>query len=155
VDAFYATPLIALSPILILAMGIKWLRKSPWFSYWLSSRSWSTPPQESDPRTRSRPIIWRYDPGDISYGVASCGVALHYCGIEARDRQGHRCYFVGELFGAREGVGFLISISAQVFDIPELFVGVLILAIAGVLSVKVLTLAEVKIAPWRQFELRA
>jgi NitT/TauT family transport system permease protein len=63
--------------------------------------------------------------------------------------------FVGELFGAREGIGFLISISAQVFDIPALFVGVLILAIAGVVSVKVLTIAEVKIAPWRQFELRA
>jgi ABC-type nitrate/sulfonate/bicarbonate transport system permease component len=62
---------------------------------------------------------------------------------------------VGELFGAREGIGFLISISAQVFDIPALFVGVLILAIAGVLSVKILSIAEMKIAPWRQFELRA
>ena len=41
--------------------------------------------------------------------------------------------FIGEMFGAQEGLGYLISLSAQTFDIPGMFVGVLVLATAGVL----------------------
>lgn len=39
---------------------------------------------------------------------------------------------VGELFGATAGLGFLIATAGQTFDVPDLFVGVLCLAFAGV-----------------------
>lgn len=56
---------------------------------------------------------------------------------------------VAELFGARAGLGFLILNSAQSFDTAGLFVGVIILAIAGVVSVELLKWLEAALAPWR------
>jgi NitT/TauT family transport system permease protein len=56
---------------------------------------------------------------------------------------------VAELFGARAGLGFLILSSAQSFDTAALFVGVFILAIAGILSVSALKWTEQALAPWR------
>jgi NitT/TauT family transport system permease protein len=57
---------------------------------------------------------------------------------------------VAELFGARAGLGFLILNSAQSFDTAGVFVGVIILAIAGVVSVELLKWIEFKLAPWRE-----
>jgi NitT/TauT family transport system permease protein len=56
---------------------------------------------------------------------------------------------VAELFGSRAGLGFLIIQSAQSFDTAAVFVGVIILAIAGVGSVAALKWVEQKMAPWR------
>jgi NitT/TauT family transport system permease protein len=56
---------------------------------------------------------------------------------------------VAELFGARAGLGFLILNSAQAFDTAGLFVGVIILAIAGVVAVELLKWLESALAPWR------
>lgn len=59
---------------------------------------------------------------------------------------------VAELFGARAGLGFLILMSAQNFDTPALFVGVIIFAIAGVASVSVLKWLEMHFAAYRYQE---
>ena len=56
---------------------------------------------------------------------------------------------VAEMFGARAGLGYLILAAAQRFDTAALFVGVFILAIAGVVSVEFLKWLEVRLAPWR------
>lgn len=56
---------------------------------------------------------------------------------------------VAELFGARAGVGFLIMNATQGFDTASMFVGVLVLAIAGVVSVEGLKWLETRLAPWR------
>ncbi len=56
---------------------------------------------------------------------------------------------VAEMFGARAGLGFLIINAAQSFDTAGVFVGVIILAIAGVLSVEFLKWLEGRLAPWR------
>ena len=63
--------------------------------------------------------------------------------------------FIGELFGAQHGLGYLISLSAQTFDIPGMFVGVLILAAAGVLCTAMFEYIERRIAPWRHFDIKA
>ena len=60
---------------------------------------------------------------------------------------------VGELFGARAGLGFLILTSSQLFDTAGLWVGVFILAGTGILSVIILQKVEKRMAPWREFEL--
>jgi NitT/TauT family transport system permease protein len=60
---------------------------------------------------------------------------------------------VGELFGARAGLGFLILTSSQAFDTAGLWVGVFILAGTGILSVILLQKVEKRMAPWREFEL--
>ena len=56
---------------------------------------------------------------------------------------------VAELFGARAGLGFMILTSAQNFDTPALFVGVIIFAIAGVASVSLLKWIEQYFAAYR------
>jgi len=57
---------------------------------------------------------------------------------------------VAELFGARAGLGFLILNAAQSFDTAGVFVGVIILAIAGVVAVELLKWLESRLAPWRE-----
>jgi ABC-type nitrate/sulfonate/bicarbonate transport system permease component len=61
---------------------------------------------------------------------------------------------VGELFGARAGLGFLVLTSSQLFDTAGLWVGVFILAGTGILSVVLLQKVERRMAPWREFELK-
>jgi NitT/TauT family transport system permease protein len=56
---------------------------------------------------------------------------------------------VAELFGARAGLGFLIINAAQSFDTAAVFVGVIILAVAGVVAVAALKWLERIMAPWR------
>jgi NitT/TauT family transport system permease protein len=60
---------------------------------------------------------------------------------------------VGELFAARAGLGFLIITASQVFDTAGLFVGVVVLAVAGIVSMELLKMLERRIAPWREFKL--
>jgi NitT/TauT family transport system permease protein len=62
---------------------------------------------------------------------------------------------VAELFGSRAGLGYLILTSEQVFDTASLFLGVLLLASSGVAAVELLKFIERKVAPWRQFDLKA
>lgn len=59
---------------------------------------------------------------------------------------------VGEMFGSRAGLGFLIVASGQVFDTAGLFVGVLTLAISGIIAVELCKWIEKRLAPWRQFK---
>lgn len=159
VDALYSTPLIALSPILIITLGIEMASKVA--IVFLLAVFPILVNTTAGIRSTDESLI----EAARSFGATTSEIfrlvmlpaALPFiiAGLRLGIGRGIVAIFVGELFGAREGVGFLISISSQVFDIPGLFVGVLILAIAGVVSVKVLTIAEVKIAPWRQFDLRA
>lgn len=159
VDALYSTPLIALSPILILALGIEMASKVAIvfllavFPILVNTTAGIRTTDES--LIEAARSFGATTPEIFRMVLLPAALPFIIAGLRLGIGRGIVAIFVGELFGAREGVGFLISISAQVFDIPGLFVGVLILAIAGVVSVKVLTVAEVKIAPWRQFELRA
>jgi NitT/TauT family transport system permease protein len=56
---------------------------------------------------------------------------------------------VAELFGSRAGLGYLILISGQQFDPAGLFVGILLFALVGVGSVEAVRVLERRIAPWR------
>ncbi|HEY7555031.1 MAG TPA: ABC transporter permease [Candidatus Binatia bacterium] len=55
---------------------------------------------------------------------------------------------VSEFFGARAGIGLLISAASEAFKTAEAFVGVAVLAIGGYLTFELLKYAERKIAPW-------
>ena len=56
---------------------------------------------------------------------------------------------VGELFGAKAGLGNIITTASSVFDMPTLFVAVVTLAIAGVSLTAVLRMFEVRLSAWR------
>ena len=55
---------------------------------------------------------------------------------------------VAELFGSRAGLGRLISQSADAFNMPELFAGVIVLAVAGIVMTAGFTWLEGKLVPW-------
>jgi NitT/TauT family transport system permease protein len=159
INALYATPLVAFSPILILAFGIGPAStvaivfllvvfpilinttagiRSTDASLIEAARSFSA----------SRFEIFRLVllPSALPFIVA---------GLRLGIGRGLVAVFIGELTGAREGLGYLISISGQTFNVPGMFVGVLVLAAAGVVGVALLEYVEGKIAPWRHFELKA
>jgi NitT/TauT family transport system permease protein len=56
---------------------------------------------------------------------------------------------VAEMFGSSAGLGFRILVSGQAFDTASLFVGILLLALAGVIGVELLKYLERQLAPWR------
>jgi NitT/TauT family transport system permease protein len=55
---------------------------------------------------------------------------------------------VGDLFGSSKGLGYLILNASQLFNTPMLFVGTVILAIAGVLLTGSLSAIERAVSPW-------
>jgi NitT/TauT family transport system permease protein len=55
---------------------------------------------------------------------------------------------VGELFGARAGLGFLVVQAAEVFDMPLLFAGILVLAASGIVFTAAFRALERKLVPW-------
>ncbi len=57
---------------------------------------------------------------------------------------------VAELFGARAGLGQLISQAADNFNMPDLFAGVAILAIAGIALTAGFEKLEARLLPWRE-----
>jgi NitT/TauT family transport system permease protein len=56
---------------------------------------------------------------------------------------------VGELFGAKAGLGNVITTASSVFDMPTLFVAVVTLALAGVVLTGILRKFELRLAAWR------
>jgi ABC-type nitrate/sulfonate/bicarbonate transport system permease component len=56
---------------------------------------------------------------------------------------------VGEIFSSNAGLGFLIVNSSQTYNTAGLFTGVLMFAIAGVVSTRLLLALENRLAPWR------
>ena len=55
---------------------------------------------------------------------------------------------VAELFGSRAGLGRLISASADAFNMPELFAGVVILAVAGFVRTAGFSKLVARLVPW-------
>ena len=56
---------------------------------------------------------------------------------------------VGELFGAKAGLGNIITTASSVFDMPTLFVAIVTLALAGVFLTAILRKFELRLAAWR------
>lgn len=56
---------------------------------------------------------------------------------------------VGELYAATAGVGFMITVAGATFQTDKVFVGVLLIALAGVLMIEALTRIERRFDTWR------
>jgi NitT/TauT family transport system permease protein len=56
---------------------------------------------------------------------------------------------VGELYAATAGIGFMITVAGATFQTDKVFVGVLIFALSGMLSMELLTKFERRFDRWR------
>ena len=66
------------------------------------------------------------------------GVALGLIGV-----------VVGEMFGGSEGIGFMVAYGSQTFDTAQLFVGVMVIAFAGILLTWLTERLESHFSRWR------
>ena len=56
---------------------------------------------------------------------------------------------VGELYAATAGIGFMITVAGATFQTDKVFVGVLIFALTGMISMEILTKMEARFDKWR------
>lgn len=152
ISGLYATPTIALAPLFILWFGIGiWSKVLVVIFLVLFPVTINT---EAGLRTTSDRLIemlrsFGATQRQIFFKV-SLPSALPFilAGLKLGIGRGLIGVVVAELFGSRAGLGRLISQSADAFNMPELFAGVIVLAVAGIAMTAGFSWVERKLVPW-------
>ncbi|HXG52125.1 MAG TPA: ABC transporter permease [candidate division Zixibacteria bacterium] len=151
--ALYASPLVALAPLIIVVFGVGLLAKSalvfvlsifPFiFNTFAGVRSTdrllidvvrSFGGRERDLYLK---VIF---PSTLPYIIAGARIALG---------RGLVGIIVGEFYAASEGIGYAISRFGDTYRLPEMFAGILVLMIAAVVLTEGMRKLEALLAPWR------
>lgn len=152
ISGFYATPTIALAPLFILWSGIGlWSKVLVVISLVLFPVAINT---EAGLRTTSERLTEMLR----SFGATRRQIFLKVslpsatpfilAGLKLGIGRGLIGVVVGELFGSRAGLGQLISESAEAFNMPDLFAGVIIFAVAGIVLTAAFSWIERRAVPW-------
>ncbi len=152
ISGFYATPTIALAPLFILWLGIGiWSKVLVVVFLVLFPVTINT---EAGLRTTSPRLIemlrsFGATPGQIFFKLSlPSATPFILTGLRLGIGRGLIGVVVAELFGSRAGLGRLISQSADSFNMPELFAGVVILAVAGIAMTAGFGRLERRLVPW-------
>lgn len=152
ISGFYATPTIALAPLFILWLGIGiWSKVLVVIFLVLFPVTINT---EAGLRTTSERLIEMLKSFGASRGQIFFKVSLPsalpfiLAGLKLGIGRGLIGVVVAELFGSRAGLGRLISQSADAFNMPELFAGVIVLAVAGIAMTAGFGWLEKRLVPW-------
>jgi NitT/TauT family transport system permease protein len=152
-NALYATPRIAMVPLIIIWFGIGMWSKvfivflSAFFPILVNTVA-GIRNMDADLLRAARSFCasdWQIFktlaiPGSVPFiltGVRQ-GVALGLIGV-----------VVGEMFGGSEGIGFMVAYGGQTFQTDTLFVGVVIIAFAGILLTSIAEGLERRFSRWR------
>jgi ABC-type nitrate/sulfonate/bicarbonate transport system permease component len=152
-NALYATPRIAMVPLIIIWFGIGMWSKvfivflSAFFPILVNTVA-GIRNMDSDLLRAARAFCasdWQIFktlaiPGAVPFiltGVRQ-GVALGLIGV-----------VVGEMFGGSEGIGFMVAYGGQTFQTDTLFVGVVIIALAGIILTSIAERLERRFSRWR------
>jgi NitT/TauT family transport system permease protein len=152
ISGLYATPTIALAPLFILWLGIGiWSKVLVVIFLVLFPVAINT---EAGLRTTSERLIEMLR----SFGASRRQIFLKVslpsavpfilAGLKLGIGRGLIGVVVAELFGSRAGLGRLISQSADAFNMPELFAGVVVLAFAGIVLTAGFGWLEQRLVPW-------
>jgi NitT/TauT family transport system permease protein len=152
ISGLYATPTIALAPLFILWFGIGiWSKVVVVITLVLFPVTINT---EAGLRQTSERLIEMLKSFGASgrqiFFKVSLPSALPFilAGLKLGIGRGLIGVVVAELFGARAGLGQLISASADTFNMPDLFAGVVVLAFAGITMTAGFSWLETKLVPW-------
>ena len=151
--ALYASPLIALAPLLVLTLGVGLPAKVvlvfllavfPFVFNTAAGVRGTDPLLVSVVRSfggKERDLYLKVIlPGVVPYVVAATRLAIG---------RGLIGILVGELYASSEGLGFAISRFGDTYRLPEMFVCILVLAVAAVVLTEGIRKLEVVVAPWR------
>lgn len=151
--ALYASPLIALAPLLIIAVGVGIAAKAllvfllavfPFVFNTFAGVRCTDPLLVSVVRSfggTDRDLYLKVIlPSVVPYLVAAArlGIGRGLVGI-----------LVGEFYAASEGLGFAISRFGDTYRLPEMFTGILVLAVVAVALTEAVRRLEAVVAPWR------
>jgi NitT/TauT family transport system permease protein len=151
--ALYASPLIALAPLLIITAGVGIGAKAllvfllaifPFIFNTCAGVRGTDPLLVSVVRSFGGTEWDLYTkvilPGVLPYLVAAARLAVG---------RGLVGILVGEFYAASEGLGFAISRFGDTYRLPEMFSGILVLAIVAVGLTSAVRRLEAGVAPWR------
>lgn len=154
ISGLYATPTIALAPLFILWMGVGiWSKVIMVVTLVIFPVIINT---EAGLRTTSRELIEMVRCFGASKRQIFLKVALPsalpfiFAGLKLGIGRGLIGVVVAELFGSRAGIGQIISQAADAFNMPQLFAGVIILAVAGVGLTSAFGWLEGRLLHWRE-----
>jgi NitT/TauT family transport system permease protein len=152
-NALYATPRVAMIPLIIIMFGIDWKEKvfivfmSAFFPILVNTVA-GIRSLDADLLRAARAFCasdWQIFktvaiPGSVPFILTGMrqGVALGLIGV-----------VVGEMFGGSEGVGFLVAFSGTSFHTDTVYVGVIIIAAAGMILTYVTERLERRFSRWR------
>jgi NitT/TauT family transport system permease protein len=151
--ALYASPLIALAPLLIITIGVGITAKAflvfllavfPFVFNTFAGVRCTDPLLVNVVRSfggRERDVYRKVIlPAVVPYVVAAARLAIG---------RGLIGILVGEFYAASEGLGFAISRFGDTYRLPEMFAGILVLAVAAVALTSGVRRLEAMVAPWR------
>jgi NitT/TauT family transport system permease protein len=152
ISGLYATPTIALAPLFILWLGIGiWSKVLVVIVLVVFPVIINT---EAGLRTTSVQLLETVRSFGASRSQAFWMVSLPsalpfiFAGLKLGIGRGLIGVVVAELFGSRAGLGELISESAETFNMPELFAGVVLLALAGIVLTSGFGMLEKRLVHW-------
>jgi NitT/TauT family transport system permease protein len=152
-NALYATPRIAMAPLIIIWLGTDW--KSKAFIVFMSSFFPILVNTVAGIRSLDPDLLraarafcasdWQIFktiaiPGSVPFILTGIrqGVALGLIGV-----------VVGEMFGGSKGVGFMVGYGGAEFQTATMFVGVIIVAVAGMILTFLTEKLERRFSRWR------
>jgi NitT/TauT family transport system permease protein len=152
VSGFYATPVVALAPLFILWMGIGiWSKVAVVASLVVFPVALNTETGllATSPRLIETIKSFGATPAQVFFKVSlPSAMPFVMTGLRLGIGRGLIGVVVAELFGARAGLGQLISDSAETFNMPNLFAAVAVLAISGIGLTALFTALERRLFPW-------
>jgi NitT/TauT family transport system permease protein len=153
ISGFYASPIIALAPLLILWFGVGiWSKIAVVISLVIFPMIINTEVgiKRTDPQLIETAKSFGASRVQI-FSMVSLPSASPYilAGLRLGVGRGLIGVVVGELAGARGGLGYLINNASQVFNMPQLFAAVIVLAVAGILLTAVFQYFEKILVPWK------
>jgi NitT/TauT family transport system permease protein len=153
ISGFYASPIIALAPLLILWFGVGiWSKIAVVVSLVIFPMIINTEAGilHTDTALIEAARSFGATRLQIFTKVALPNAAPYIlAGLRLGVGRGLIGVVVGELAGARAGLGFLINNASQVFNMPQLFAGVIVLAVAGIAMTAFFQRLERILVPWR------
>ena len=153
INAMNATPRVALLPLVIIWLGIGILSKvgiiflGAVFSILINTRDGvkTTPVNLLNAARSFGASEWMV----FKTVVLPSTIPFILTGLRLAVGRALVGVLVGELYAATAGIGFMITVAGATFQTDKVFVGVLIFAITGMVSMEMLTKLERRFDRWR------